>query len=126
MNAGYQSHHKISRNKCVKRVRMRCSQGKNGCGLRFTLKKHPDKYKKQVRCPHCKGTNFQDADKVERQRRKEASDSCRCDGYPFPHNNKGGLRMCVTNKLFKAGVEPTEEEIDHYQYILETPRTDWM
>lgn len=97
---------------------MRCSEGKQGCGSRFTLRQHPKLYARAVRCPHCKSlvTNS-----VEKARRAEANNAgtCHCHMYPFPHR-VGSLRMCLLNT---NAHKPTEEEIQDYYGCLETPRS---
>lgn len=104
------------------RHRMRCYKCKRNCKYcsgRFTLKRHPDKYKRTVKCPCCKNENVYS---VEDERRAELArqERCICNNYPFPHN-KGTLRMCEHHPL--ARVEPTEEEMHEYRACLETPRT---
>lgn len=102
---------------------MRCSRGRDGCGRRFTLKKHPDQYRRTVRCPYCKSYNVTD---VEAARRAEQArkDTCRCPNYPFPHT-KGTMRMCDHHPLVLAGVDVTEIEYGDYMACLATPRSDW-
>lgn len=96
--------------RCRFRWRMRCSQGKKGCGSRFTLKRHPSKYKREIKCPNCGSTHLQDVE-AERQRERARQDTCYCMQYPFPHR-AGSLRFCEQNP---NDAEVTEEE--YYDFI---------
>lgn len=102
-----------------RRHRMRCSHRK--CRTTFTLKRHPDQYKRPPRCPCCKSLCVHS---IEGQRRRALAkqDTCRCAAYPFPHR-AGSLRMCVAHPLFH--VEPTVEEIHAYESLMQTPRSGW-
>ena len=105
------------------RHRMRCRVGKQGCGRRFTLPRHPLAYKREPRCKYCKGTNLQDCEQYRRNE-KEAAGVCNCDGYPFPHTiGNFPMRMCDRNPLFVAGIEPTTDEWESYQCTIETARS---
>lgn len=111
--------------KCKNRHRMRCSEGKLGCGRRFTLRKHPLKYKRDPKCPHCGSIHVRDVEKerrAEQDRRLAAGKLCRCYAYPFPHN-AGSLRFCKEHPLMVQGVEPTEDEEYEYEGCLRTPRS---
>lgn len=87
---------------------------------RFTLKKAPSLYTREVKCPTCGST---DVVSVEKSRKDEMKiqDTCHCAPIPFPHR-AGSLRFCDQHPLFK--VDPTEEEWQSFQGLLETPRTD--
>lgn len=106
----------------AKRHRMRC--GHRMCWRRYTLRKHPDKYVRPVKCPHCgnrkKQYSVEGQRRRELQKRKEKRLQCYCNRYPFPHQ-KGSLRMCDHHPA--KTVEPTEEEYVQYQQCLETPRS---
>ena len=103
------------------RWRMRCRM--KGCRRRFTLRRHPLKYKKDPKCPFCGSVHLQDCEKYRRDE-KIAAGMCHCNAYPFPHTvGNFPMRMCDLNPLFKAGVEPTADEWEIYQGILETSRT---
>lgn len=105
---------------CRNRHRMRCGTGKNGCGARFTLRRHLDLYARAVKCPYCKSLHVRDCEK-ERRDEQSRRNLCRCDAYPFPHNS-GSLRMCSENPDKN---EPSEEEIQDYYGCLETPRSNF-
>lgn len=109
----------------AKRYRMRCRDcdrdPARGSG-RFTLKKHPDKYVRPVKCPACKGTNLYHAE--QEKRNWNTRNLCRCAGYPFRHR-AGSLRFCDQNPQHALGFPPTDEEIEQHQTIIETPRTQW-
>jgi hypothetical protein len=89
------------------------------CG-RYTLKRHPDAYKKQssIRCPVCKST---DVVSVEKHRRKEQlkADTCRCDMVPFPHRT-GSIIGCVEGKPVEQWDDGDHED---YQSMIMTPRS---
>ncbi len=104
------------------RHRMRCNDCKynpSAGGGRFTLKKHPNKYAKAIKCPHCKGLNVVS---VEAHRRREIADqdTCCCYPIPFPHR-KGSMRFCEHHEL--ADIEPNEDDHRYHQSMLETPRS---
>lgn len=87
---------------------------------RFTIKKHPSQYKRGVRCPTCKSFNVRSTEDA-RRREMAKKELCACNGYPFRHE-KGTLRFCAYNKLFLAGVEPTEEEYRQYESCVQGER----
>lgn len=62
----------------------------------------------------------------DRQLELERRPSHTCEGYPFPHQ-PGSLRMCVEHPEYVLGFEPTEEEHDQHQAVLNTRRSgsDW-
>lgn len=104
------------------KVRLRCSEGKSGCGKYFSLPKHPDLYSRKPKCPHCGCLKYQLIDKwrqAEKRRQKRNDQLCYCNAYPFPHV-KGSLRFCKYHE--KYDVEPTPEEFEAYQNVLDTPR----
>ncbi len=107
--------------KNASRHRMRCSQGKNGCGARFTLRRKPHLYKRPIRCPHCGSTQVNDVEKARRAE-QQRENTCHCHMYPFPHR-AGTLRMCIEHPNLD---EPTADEIAHYESILATPRSGFM
>lgn len=88
---------------------------------RFTLARHPDKYKRAsaTNCPHCGGSNIKS---VEAQRRREYAkkDICYCNPIPFPHENKS-IMGCINHP--KPYDEWTDEDHEQYQAMLETPRS---
>lgn len=100
------------------RTRMRCSQGRSGCGARFTLRQHPSQYERAPQCPCCHGTSLVI---VEEERRREAKRQgvCRCHMYPFPHR-RGGLPMCVYGPLH--GQEPSRDDLAAYDQVISAPR----
>lgn len=49
------------------------------------------------------------------------TERCFCNPIPFPHA-AGTLRFCEQHPL--KDVEPTEDEWQAFQGLLETPRTD--
>lgn len=106
---------------------MRCNACKydpnRGSG-RFTLRQHPDRYKRAIRCPHCGGTDR--IRSVEKHRRDEhiRRPSHSCANYPFPHV-AGTLRMCVEHPEYMMGFSPSQEEYDAHQAVLNTPRSDY-
>ena len=101
---------------------MRCSQGKDGCGRRFSLPRHPNQYLRDPRCPYCGCTKLQDVEEDEKKNGKRR-ERCNCPGYPFPHV-KGDLRMCNHHPDF--GKEPTDLEMEDYDVVLSTQRGSFL
>lgn len=101
--------------------RMRCSHW-SGCNRSFTLRKHPNAYKRSPRCPYCNCLRVYDCTKsVRRYRRKSR---CDCRAYPFPHR-LGSLRMCDGHPLVARRRDPKREEISAYEVVLKTKRGRW-
>ena len=66
--------------------RMRCSEGRQGCGSRFSLKRPPSNYLRSARCPQCGSAVVRSVEKARRKemnQRKARLELCRCG--PFPH-----------------------------------------
>lgn len=102
-------------------VRLRCSQGKQGCAQYFRMSLKRYREAQEYKCPHCGcGKVYH----IESWRRKGMSkqDKCHCHPIPFPHK-KGSLRFCLHHELCIAGIEPTEDEHRDYEAMLETPRS---
>ena len=102
----------------AKRWRMRCGVSK--CRTRFTLKKHPDLYKRKIKCPCC-GDHLKVRD-VEAERRRELAkqEQCECGGLPFKHR-KGSYFACSHHR--DAGKDWTEEQGHHYEAMLRVKRS---
>ena len=92
---------------------------REGRNKRFTLRKHPDEYKRQVKCPSCGSSVDVRSDEKNRQNELQKETRCYCSSYPFPHRS-GSLRFCANHPL--ADVDGTEEEIADYEAIWETKR----
>lgn len=78
---------------------VRCTW-RRGCGKHFTLRKHPDSYKRYPRCPACKRghLNLAPYSKEMTQRR-----TCYCKGIRFPH--KRGAFINANEICHEAEVE---------------------
>ena len=113
---------KASTGKTRYRHRMRCSRGRHGCGRRFTLKRHPDSYKRSPKCPYCKSV-FVISVEMERRQELANQETCKCSFIPFPHR-KGTVLGCEHHP--KPFDEWTEDDERDYQYMLETPRSEWV
>lgn len=105
------------------RWRMRClacrDNAHKGSG-RFTLKRHPNDYKRGVSCPSCgEKIRLQDCE-ADRRRELERQERCTCPSYPFPHR-KGSMRFCDHHP--RIDEEPTEHECFDYEACLATRRT---
>ena len=103
------------------RWRMRCSNTRK-CGQRFTLRRHPDEYKRRslTMCPSCGGHAYID----EGNRRKELAkqDTCHCHNIPFPHR-RGSVLGCESHP--KPMDQWTIDDERDYEAMLATPRTGW-
>lgn len=108
-----------SRGKTGKRHRMRCSK----CGGRFTLKRHPDTYRRAVKCPvtTCKSLHVYSCE-ASRRRELKRQNTCYCSAYPFPHRS-GSLLFCRENPAWENGFDPSDEDIECYHKTLDTPRS---
>ena len=84
---------------------------------RFTLRKNPNQYYRDVKCPHC---GSKDVRSVEKQRRAEQDkkDVCYCNMVPFPHT-KGTILGCTDHPK----EEWNDEDHEKYQAMLATPRS---
>ena len=98
------------------RHRVRCSVQK--CRARSLLKKHPDEYKRKPKCFVCGGRLI--SVEMERRRETQLQETCYCFPIPFPHR-KGSLRFCDYHHA--ADIEPTEEELEKFKQMCETPRS---
>lgn len=106
-----------------RRHRMRCSHWR-GCGRRFTLKRHPDDYVRQVKCPHCKSPHVYSCES-SRRRELQRQHTCHCSAYPFPHR-AGSLDFCVQSTQWEhEDFQPTAAQIAAYERVLATPRSAW-
>lgn len=110
-----------SRSTTRHRHRMRCRV--TTCRARFTLRKAPELYVHQVRCPVCRSGNVRSVE-AERRRELAARDTCWCRQYPFPHE-RGTLVMCPFHPDRLAGLAPTEEEQLQHEKTLGRSRTAW-
>lgn len=103
------------------RWRMRC--GVEKCRHRWTLRRHPAKYKRKPKCPRCgdviRVRSVEEERRREMAKRKETGRFCECGGYPFPHE-KGSLRFCEHHPLFH--VEPDQIEVYDFEACWATPR----
>lgn len=111
-----------------KRHRMRCNACRSagrGSG-RFTLKRHPDLYVREVKCPVCGETDRLSSQEKDRKLELERRPSHSCSGYPFPHV-PGSMRMCTEHPEYIMGFEPDDDEKRDYESVIATPRTrdDW-
>jgi len=97
------------------RTPCRCSR--DACRARTALAKHPARYAQEPRCPACGRRSLKVI--ADRAAERGAGRPCRCSSLPFPHR-RGSLRFCQHHPL--AGTDPTHEELDDYQRIIETPR----
>lgn len=84
-------------------IRCRCRR----CGARHTLRAHPDRRERRLRCPQCRRIEWTPKRpprapthvwRVDRYRSmgKESRGTCYCIGYPFPHAFRNG--WCVHGK----------------------------
>lgn len=103
---------------------MRCNACKNnrrrGSG-RFTLRRHPAKYVRAIKCPAC-GETIRVVS-VEAERRREFAKHLRCSPdcpYPFEHQ-KDSMRMCPGHPL--ANVQLTALELLDFDACLNTRRS---
>lgn len=103
-------------------VRYRCSQGKHGCAGYFRVSLAKLRVSPDVKCPHC---GCDKVFKIDKWRLNDLAKQkkCNCAPIPFLHR-KGSLRFCVHHKL--AAVEPTEQELHEYEYLISTPRQGFM
>lgn len=101
------------------RHRMRC--GVVSCRHRFTLKRHPDNYKRTIKCPKCGDSTKVHSVEEERKRELAKQDTCYCPMYPFPHRS-GSLRLCDNHPAVVSGESCSEEEYQDYLAIMEVPR----
>ena len=95
------------------RHRMRCST----CGCRFTLKRHPSKYKRQIKCPNGHTSTYS----CEAARRRELAKQvrCYCNGVPFPHR-AGSILGCDSHPVHPD--DWTKDQERQYEGMMRTPR----
>lgn len=84
---------------------------------RFTLKKKVA----EPRCPNCKSFNVR-SDEANRKNTLAKQNTHMCSAYPFRHQ-AGTLRFCESHPKMVFFEEPTEEEHEYYQSILQRNRT---
>lgn len=101
-----------------RRHRMRCVATYR-CGQRFTLRRHPESYKRdRYVCPSCGGRAYSD----EQNRRNELAkqERCHCNGVPFPHR-KGSILGCDHHPVDPLEWSPEQEA--QYEAMLAVPRS---
>lgn len=110
-----------AKGKTASRHRMRCSH----CGGRFTLKRHPDKYVRAIRCPHCRSLNVYSCEQA-RRRELRRQETCHCSAYPFPHR-AGSMTFCRENPQWDdPAFVPSRDDELAYDRVIATPRSGCM
>lgn len=100
-------------------------KGRPGAGWRFTLKRHPSKYKREPKCPVCKSTDLYVIEHL-RRRELEKQVSCICPGVPFKHR-MGSHQFCVHSTRPPPQTEQEwQDQEDAYQAMINTPRSGWQ
>lgn len=92
------------------RHRMRCNAGRRKGAATphwlFTIPKHPDLFKRDVKCPTCGSTDVVSCEETYRRAQAKRA-KCYCFTVPHPHV-KGKHRLCLEHPL--VGVPLTEDE----------------
>lgn len=78
-----------------------CRCKRASCQSRHRLPRHPDKYIRPPRCRSCNQGTYR-IDKFRTDGREQRGNTCRCDGYSFPHFR--GRGYCHDNPNLTADI----------------------